>query len=156
MFISVNTKGNTLTRQMESQIEEVETDLLKEFGAKIQYTFAQVHSPNSANIMARLKNRGEMRTISKAIEAKFPNTPFLRFYIGPWNPAELPIPNPPQLRLVVRGGSLEDRAQAAEDLRNMLDEKHVSATTGNAGGLEGVNRSKRLKILAPVLLPAFT
>lgn len=125
MVLSINTEGNTLVKQMETQAEEVEKQLLDEFGGKIRYTFSQVWKPNSAMLMARLKNKGEMRDVWKAMEKRFTNTPLLRFWVGPWNPSELPIPNPPDMLLAVRGGSLTDRASVAKDLNDLMEEKKV-------------------------------
>ena len=45
------------TKQMESQAEEIEAQLLGKFGDKIQYTFTQISGPNRASIMARLKDK---------------------------------------------------------------------------------------------------
>ena len=95
MIVSVNTKGNTLMRQMESQAEEIEAQVLDKFGTKILYTFTQVRGANRASVMARLKNKADMREIWPAMEKAFVNTPFLFYWVGPWNPSELPIPDPP-------------------------------------------------------------
>lgn len=121
--VAVSTEGNTLRQQMESQALELERDVLREFGDKIQYTFSMIESPNRGVVMARLKNKGDMRTVWKALEARFPNTPTRRYGIGPWNPSELPIPNPPDLRIAVRGGDPRERAWAAKDLLDRLEEK---------------------------------
>jgi HAE1 family hydrophobic/amphiphilic exporter-1 len=125
LTVGFRTKGNTLTRQMESQADEIEAKMLAKFGGHIQYTFSQVNGPNRAFIMARLKDKGEMRQLWKEFEAEFSNTPFIRYDVGPWNPAELPIPNPPQMRIAIRGGDLEDRRRAADEISTMLDEKQV-------------------------------
>jgi HAE1 family hydrophobic/amphiphilic exporter-1 len=108
------TKGNTLVRQMETQAEEVEARFLDKFGSDIQYTFTQIHSPNSTWMMARLKDKSRMREIKQAISDEFQNTPFIEYWADTWNPAELPLPNPPQLRVAVRGGTPEARVHALQ------------------------------------------
>ncbi|MCM2277821.1 MAG: efflux RND transporter permease subunit [Oligoflexia bacterium] len=125
MVLAISTQGNSFVRQMESQTEEIETALLKEFGEKIQYTFTQVQSADHSNIMARLKRKKDMRALWKSMEERFVNTPFVRYWVGPWNPAELPIPNPPELRIALRGGTLEERAEATDSLQTLLQEKQV-------------------------------
>lgn len=125
MVLSINTNGNTLFKQMEAQTEEIETQLLAALGDRVQYTFTQIHGTNRSNVMARLRNKHEMRAVWKEMEEKFANTPFVRFWVGPWNPAELPIPDPPQLKLSVRGGTLEQRAQAAEEVAMILEEQQI-------------------------------
>jgi HAE1 family hydrophobic/amphiphilic exporter-1 len=125
MMVGMNVRGNTMIKQMEAQAAELEARFLAKFGSSIDYTFSQVHGPNGAWIMARLKDKSEMRDLWKKLEAEFVDTPFVKFWVSPWNPAELPIPDPPQMRLVVRGGSIEDRAETARQLKNALDEKKV-------------------------------
>jgi len=125
MMLGANTSGNTQIRQMDSQLEEIEARFLKEFGDRIQYTFSQVNRPNSGWIMARLKNKSQMKAFKKEMEEKFPNTPTTRFWIDSWNPAEQPIPDPAHLAVVIRGGDLKSRAQVTRDLRNHLEEKKI-------------------------------
>jgi HAE1 family hydrophobic/amphiphilic exporter-1 len=125
MMLGMNTSGNTLVKQMESAEEVVEAQLLSKMGGDIQYTLAQIQSPNSAWIMARLKDKSKMKEFWKRLEKEFPNTPFMRFWTDAWNPAELPIPNPPQLRIAVRGGEIEERAHLTEGLANAIEEKQI-------------------------------
>lgn len=125
MVLSVDTDGNSLVKHMEVSAGEVERDLLRDFGDKIKYTFTQIGDPNSAHIMARLKDKSEMRTVWKAMEARFTNTPLISFWVGPWNPSELPIPNPPQMRIAVRGGGIRERAWAAQAVNDLLQEKKI-------------------------------
>jgi HAE1 family hydrophobic/amphiphilic exporter-1 len=125
MVLGVNTQGNTMLRQMEIQAEEVEKDLLSEFGSHILYTFNQIEQPNSAVIMARLKDKREMRDLWKAMEARFTSTPFMQRWVGPWNPSEMPIPDPPQLKIAIRGGELADRALVSQQIEQLLREKKV-------------------------------
>lgn len=125
MMLGVNTKGNTLLRQMESQAEEVEARLLSKFGSKIQYTFNQISGPNRAWIMSRLKSKRDMTEVWHGLEAEFSNTPLVKHWVAPWNPAELPIPNPPQMRIAVRGGSLAARARVTQELDDLLETNKV-------------------------------
>jgi multidrug efflux pump subunit AcrB len=123
--LGITTQGNTLLKQMEETSAGIEDKLIDHFGSDIQYTFTQVVQPNMAWVMARLRDKSKMRTLWKQIETQFTNTPFVTYQIQPWNPAELPIPDPPHLKLVVRSGSLKDRAQVARDLYQILESKQV-------------------------------
>lgn len=125
MILSINTEGNTLLRQMEQQSEAIERELLEKFGSKIQYTFNQIRRPNAATIMARLKDKRDMQDTWKAMEAHFTNTPAIKYWVGPWNPSELPIPDPPHMRLAVRGSRTIDAADAARDIRDLIESQHV-------------------------------
>ncbi|MBI4405186.1 MAG: efflux RND transporter permease subunit [Deltaproteobacteria bacterium] len=125
IVLDINTRTNTLTRQMETAAEEIEARLLTQQGSKIQYTFTQVHGPNNAGIMARLRNKKEMRKVWKQMEEKFTNSPMTTYHVQPWNPSELPIPDPPHLQIAVRGGEAQDRADIASALDNLLEEHKV-------------------------------
>lgn len=125
IVLSIDAKANTLFRQMEAQAGDVEARLLKDLGGHIQYTFTQVDRADSATVMARLKDKREMREIWRRLEGEFANTPWLRFSIDPWNPAELPIPDPPQLKLLVQGSSVKRRVEATRELSELFEEKQV-------------------------------
>ena len=125
MYVSLATTGNTMLRQMESQTEEIEANFLQKLGSHVRYTFTQVRGPNRSSIMARLKDKGEMKTVWKEMESFFTNTPFVKYWFGPWNPAELPIPNPPQIQISVRGGALADRIEVTRELDRVLEENQV-------------------------------
>jgi len=84
-----------------------------------------VESPNSAWIMAHLKNKAEMKHLWQEMESYFANTPTLRYTVSPWNPAELAIADPPQLKIAIRGGWLQNRTQVAHDLQQLLEENQV-------------------------------
>jgi len=125
IFMSINTSGNTLTKQMEAQSDKVERDLRKEFSHDIGYTFTQINSPNHASILAHLTDKSRMREVWQQLEKRFTDTPLLKFSLGPWNPSELPIPNPPALLVTVRGGSPERRRDTAVALSDMFKSKHI-------------------------------
>jgi HAE1 family hydrophobic/amphiphilic exporter-1 len=125
IYVGINTRGNTLVKQMESTTEEIEARFLKEFGTHIRYTFTQINAPNQASIMARLKDKGEMKAVWKKMELFLANTPFVKYYVGPWNPAELPIPDPPQIQITVRGGELKDRVEATREIENIVEEHEI-------------------------------
>lgn len=125
LVFSVRTQGNTLLKQMESQSDEIEAKLLNSLGESIAYTFTQVRGPNRSQIMSRLRDRSEMDIVWKKIESLFPNTPFYKFSVGPWNPAELPIPDPPQMKIVIPGDDSVERAYSAREIVRLLEQKEV-------------------------------
>ncbi len=139
IFISFWTQGNTLSRQMETVSEDVEHDLLKTFGADIQYTFSQVYQPNRAWALARLIDKSKMTKLWKEMEKHFVNTPHLHFEVEPWNPSELPIPDPPDLRVAVRGGDILDRRNDALEIHDLLETKNILPRVWTEPNLERKN-----------------
>lgn len=123
IILGANTSGNSKTSQMDEVISELESNLLDQFGEDIQYTFVQIQNANGGNIMAKLKNKKDMNRVWKAIEEKFENTPTVSYWVVPWNPAELPIPNPPKMRLTIRGGEAKERSLVADVILQKLKEQ---------------------------------
>ena len=123
MILSLSTHGNSMVKAMEEITDQEEFKLLKEMGDYISYTFVQIRSPNRSTIMARLKDKSDMKVVWEKMEAKFQNTPDLFFWIGPWNPAELPLPDPPHALLEIKGGNLDDQKALAEDLIFQMQQK---------------------------------
>lgn len=125
LILLVNTQGNTFVRQMDAQTGEIENRMMDKFADRISYTFTQIHGPNSGNIMARLKDKSDMNKMWKDLQGEFVNTPFLSFFVVPWNPSELPIPDPPDLRISVLGGTAKQRVETAREVREQIEDKHV-------------------------------
>ena len=125
IILGINTSGNSLIKQMEVTTDKIEAEMLKNFGDKIKYTFVQVRRPNRSNIMARLKNKKDMDVIWKGFQEHFTNTPETSYWVIPWNPAELPIPDPPDMEVHVKGGDVEDRQLVTRLLKRRLQEKDV-------------------------------
>ncbi len=145
MILSINTSGNTNIRQMETTTSVEEARLLEKFGSDINYTFVQIRGANNATVMARLKNKGDMNKVWKSMEGEFQNTPTQYYWVGPWNPAELPLPDPPHMRLLVRGGSTEDRRLMAKDILDDLQEKQIFSRQWSE---PGVSRGENIEVNA--------
>lgn len=125
IVLVVNTRGNTLVRQMESVTETVEARLLEKFDQHIRYTFTQIENPNETVIMARLKDKAQMTALWKEFEKEFVNTPELTFYVMPWNPSEFNIPDPPNFRVSISGNNVEDRVTVGREINDRLMEAVV-------------------------------
>ncbi len=144
LIVSINTQSNTLVAQMETVAGEAEQVLMDHFEDEIQYTFNQIQRPNNATLMLRLKDKRKMETILAQLEEVFQNTPDVFYWVGPWNPAELPIPDPPDLRLVVRGGSAADRQTLGEDLLRLLRDDEALSRFSSTPGLA---RNEQIEII---------
>jgi hydrophobic/amphiphilic exporter-1 (mainly G- bacteria), HAE1 family len=144
LIVSLNTQGNNLIGQMETMAGDVEARVLDSFGDEILYTFNQIQRPNNATLMLRLKDKSKMKVLLARLEEFLPNTPEVFYWVGPWNPAELPIPEFADMKLVVRGGTIDDRASLAEDILLQLREKDFYSRISSTPGL---NRQQELVIV---------
>jgi multidrug efflux pump subunit AcrB len=125
MVLDIGTSGNTLSKQMQDQCDATEREFLNKFGDKIVYTFSMVNGPNEATVFGKLKDKSEMRDIWKKMEAHFANTPNTHYTIVPWNPSELPIPDPPDMRLAIRGGTPQERMHVAQQMTDLLQDNKL-------------------------------
>ena len=125
VVFGMQTSGNTLVRQMESQAEQVEHDIITSFGDQILYTFTQINRANSGWMMLRLRDKSKMKDLWKNLEQKFPNTPFTSYFVQAWNPAELPLPDPPDFQVTIRGSDRLAMAETMRDLSNEIKERKI-------------------------------
>jgi multidrug efflux pump subunit AcrB len=98
---------------------------MKSYADKFSYTFLQIQNPNNSHILARLIDKSNTEKMMTNLQEYFKNTPFVRYHIMPWNPSELPIPDPPQFQLSVLGGTPNQRVQVAEQLGNLLQDNKL-------------------------------
>jgi HAE1 family hydrophobic/amphiphilic exporter-1 len=125
IFMSVRTEGHTKTRQMEMILDQVERDLMDRIGARVDYTFYQIWNPDGGALMVRLKDKSAMAKTVKEIEDHFRNTATLKFWAGPFNPSELPLPDPPHLLIGITGGTAANRVEASSEIADILESKQV-------------------------------
>ncbi|MGE3756566.1 MAG: efflux RND transporter permease subunit, partial [Pseudobdellovibrionaceae bacterium] len=125
IILGANSRSSTDIKQMEALFEETELRLQEKFPDSFLYTFTQIHSSNNGNIMLRLKDRIQMDTIWKSLESEFENTPLISYYVSPWNPSELPLPNPPHLKVEITGATPEARDLIAEEVRILVAESEL-------------------------------
>ncbi len=118
--IDISARGNSLARQMQSQSNSVEAKVMKRYASKILYSFTQTWGTNNSFIMLRLKNKSDMQAIKKEIQHEFPNTPDENFFVGNWNPSQLPIPHPPDFKVAITGSNNKDRFEVGRDIWHLL------------------------------------
>lgn len=123
--VDISTVGNTLMRQQESQIDEIEQRLLKELGDRVLYTFTQIWRADQGQVMLRLRDKHQMTAVLAELSEKFQNSPVLTFEFEAWNPAELPLPDPPDFQIAVKGSDLNAMADTAREFSNALQEQKI-------------------------------
>jgi HAE1 family hydrophobic/amphiphilic exporter-1 len=70
-----------------------------------------------------------MENLWKQSEEAFPNSPEVSYWFDSWNPAELPIPDPPDFEVEVRGQDADDMALLARTLNDELRERKIFERT---------------------------
>lgn len=110
----------TSSRQLEAEIESMEQLMMEKFGDKFLYTFTQLNGDQNGNTLYRLKNKKDIELLSKQAEDLFKNTATKFYFVEQWNPSELKIPNPPEVRVEVTGGNPEQRLAISQDLQTRV------------------------------------
>lgn len=125
IVVGATVDTNSKIRQMESASDLIERELLQKYGNKIKYTFTQIQGAQFSIILARLKNKSDMADLQKQMSETFKNTATVRYFVEAWNPSELPLPNPPQLKIGVTAGTPELRQEASREIAEILESKQV-------------------------------
>jgi hydrophobic/amphiphilic exporter-1 (mainly G- bacteria), HAE1 family len=125
LIVGLNSSLISTAKQMESEVSALELDLFKNFGADIKYTFTQIEGSHDGYVMMRLKSRHRVEELSTKAEEIYKNTPTLSYWIEKWNPSELQIPNPPDFKVEIVGGTSNQRFLAGEDLRMKFSDQGV-------------------------------
>ncbi len=125
LIVGMNSPLFTSIKQMESELDSMETVLKEKYPDEILYTFTQINGYQNGNVMFRIKNKKKILSLLEDAENSFKNTATKFYWHNYWNPSELNIPDPPQYRLEITGGTAQSRLQAAQDIQGKLLEKNV-------------------------------
>lgn len=124
MIISLRPHSAKHPSEMEEITMKIEDDILKKYPKEIAYTFLQIRGERKAYIFLRLNDKHDMERLWKGLEKVYTNTPTMNFYVGPWNPAELPIPDPSHFEVEITGHDLIQMNHVAEKFKmNVLEKK---------------------------------
>lgn len=123
VMVGIYSVASTSIKNMEAEIDQVETQIRETFKDDIKYTFTQINGQKNAHVMAKVTSRKRAAALTEKFEEIFKNTPTQFFWVEQYNPSELEIPDPPEFELEIIGGKKELRQQMAQDLMaRMYDE----------------------------------
>ena len=136
LIVGINNPQSSSLKQIEADVETLETEVFKSFADDIRYTFTQISGASNGQVMMRLKSRhGIDKHVAKA-EALFKSSPTLFYWVEQWNPSELEIPDPPDFELAIVGGSSARRRDALEDIRGRLTDLGIFDNVRASSGLK--------------------
>lgn len=125
LMIGISSPSFSTVKQMESELESLESSINLNFGEEMLYTFTQIQGANNGFIMVRIKHKDKIQKLMSMAEELYKNTSTKFYWVDYWNPSELSIPDPPQYRLEITGGSPIKRLQASQDLQSLFLERGV-------------------------------
>lgn len=115
-IISVNLTSPKSTQmgQMEETAARFERMVHDTFGEKIDFVFTQVWAIDRGYLSIHLRNKHDYQKTLETLQELTKNDMETQFNYSPFNPAELPIPNPPDWRVTFANRSPEV-AEATRD-----------------------------------------
>ncbi len=122
LIIAVSAPLFSNAKQIDSELEALEADIVKNFKEEVLYTFTVIDGITGGSIMVRLRDRGKVEALIAKAEELYKNTPTKFYTVESWSPSELRIPESVDFRVEVTGGSAVRRQQVAHDLNEVLSD----------------------------------
>jgi len=116
LFASKNTHIN----EMEEVVRQFERRIDDRFSEKISFTFAQIIAPDAAMLVIHLKDKEQFRSMIESLQEMTKNDLDIHYNFDSFNPAELPIPNPPDWRVVFKGSNINETQIVQDYFRSAL------------------------------------
>lgn len=116
VILQLQNQTSKSVKDMEVLIQKAELKVNEIFGEEISYNFMQIRRENRGKLMLRLKDKSQVEDFQDRLKKAFPNTPETRFSIFPWNPAELPLPDYPDVEVHIKGKNLHAISDAGEQI----------------------------------------
>ncbi len=120
LIVGAYSSSFNTSKEVEAELEMMEQTLIQKFPNEFSYTFTQIYGDQNGNIMFRLKDKKKIEKMASLTEEIFKNTPTKSYWVEQWNPSELEIPDPPDVRIELTAGTPLSRHQAAQDLQDIV------------------------------------
>lgn len=154
-FIWVDVRADDFNSvgEMAQELRQPEQLLLNELKNDILHTFVTIRSARRASILIRIRNKNDSEKLITEISKLLPSTPEISYEADNFNPSQLPIPDPPDLRLLISGPEkqrllLADRMEfeiqankKIQSVRNSVDRDSVLYLVPNTNYLNNIDGS---------------
>lgn len=104
--------------EVDEMITPIEKQVRKEFGSEIKNFLSVIHK-EGASILCNLKDKKMVKDFKKRLEQRFVSTPKIHYFVSPWNPTSLEIPNPPLMDIRVSGLDGEAKRSTLETVETI-------------------------------------
>lgn len=116
VILQLQNETSKSVKDIEVLIQKAELKINELFADEINYNFMSIRRENRGKLMLRLKDKSQVEDFQDRLKKAFPNTPETRFNVFPWNPAELPLPNYPDVEVHIKGKNLKSISNAGEQI----------------------------------------
>ncbi len=109
-------------QQTQSYIAKFEQQIREKWGDKIDFTFAEVYQKDRSAFWISLRDKSEAKAMQESLEEMAKSRLDATFDFYPFNPAELPLPNPPDWEITFHGRHSQEIRAVREAFRvELLD-----------------------------------
>ncbi len=115
----------TQLSQLEETVAKFEREIKERLPGKIKFTFANFNSISGAFVAIQLNNKRDYKGAFSELESAYKGRLDLKVDIFPWNPSELPIPDPPDWRVLVHAHKSQAAVEAMDFLQAELQEAAI-------------------------------
>lgn len=125
IWTHMSKNANTHMSEMEDHVAQFEAKSKNLFPEEIEFSYAQIYNPTSAGVALMLGNKKDMERVQKKLKEVFTNGPDNSYHISTFNPAQMPLPDPPDMSLVVRGPDHQLNFDVAREFQYMMRQEDV-------------------------------
>lgn len=126
ILANISASSNVYISQMEDVVAKFERNLSEKIDKNlIDTTFANIYSLNNAMIGIHLKDKKNFSSVLKTLQEMTKDDTDARYNYFPFNPAELPIPNPPDWKIAFSGNDITQVQTVKDALRRSLLEEGI-------------------------------
>lgn len=140
VWTSVISETSKSVDQMGRLLKDAEDIFLSKMHHRFDSTFAQAQRADYGGLLVHLRNKEELQQVLIEMQSELKSDPQIRYAFEPWNPASLPIPDPPDLVIRIFGEA-EKRMTAAEFLL-----EHIRGTRHFDWAWSSVKRSSQISV----------
>ncbi len=125
IFANINSITNVQMSQMEELVAKFERMVSDKFGSLISFMESGTNSPNYAWVALHLPDKKKFRYVLEAAQEMTKAESEATYSYWPFNPSELPIPNPPDWKVAFKGNDVEQQQLMRDAFRIALLDSQI-------------------------------
>lgn len=119
LLVDVEADDMNSVSEMAQLMREPEERILQELSDYVRQTYVTVDSERNGRILVQIFDKGDAQVVIEKLAELLPSSPQVSYEVDNYNPSSLPIPNPPDMRILLSGPE-HDRLNYGDILDNRL------------------------------------
>jgi HAE1 family hydrophobic/amphiphilic exporter-1 len=122
--------------EVDSFFNEIENTLKTIANGQCEFTYTQAFEWGGGSVFCRVKDKKRVKEVFALLEKNFKSSPQRSYSVFEWTLAEMPLPNPPDLRFDASGGDPMERLNQLAELSQALIAKFPDVNFNVSGADE--------------------